>query len=78
VVFYFPVMKAEEQELYNGYGDRFLEYSKKVPMFIPGSRKSGLDRSTFLWSRVVRNREHRTAAGFVIAIVLLVALMLLR
>jgi len=78
VIFYFPVMKAEEQELYNGYGNRFLEYTKKVPMFIPGFRKSGLNPSAFQWSRVVRNREHRTAVGFLVAVALLVALKLFR
>jgi protein-S-isoprenylcysteine O-methyltransferase Ste14 len=78
VLFYIPVMKAEEQELHNGYGNKFLEYSKKVPMFVPGFRKSGLDSSTFSWPRVVRNREHRTAIGFVIAVALLVALAFLR
>ena len=29
---YFPVMRAEEQELLHGYGDRFVEYSEKVPL----------------------------------------------
>jgi protein-S-isoprenylcysteine O-methyltransferase Ste14 len=71
-------MKAEEQELYNGYGNKFLEYSKKVPMFIPGFRKSGLDTSSFLWSRVVRNREHRHAAAFILALALLVVIKFLR
>jgi protein-S-isoprenylcysteine O-methyltransferase Ste14 len=77
-VFYYPVMKAEEQELFNGYGDKFLEYAKRVPLFIPGVPKSGLDSSTFLWSRAVRNREHRTLAGFVLAVALLIILKLVR
>lgn len=77
-IFYFPVMRAEEQELYNGYGSKFLEYSKKVPMFFPGFRKTGLSSSTFLWGRVVRNREHKTAIGFVIALALLTLMYFLR
>jgi protein-S-isoprenylcysteine O-methyltransferase Ste14 len=63
-VFYFPVMKAEEQELLLGYGEDFVEYSKRVPMFFPHFRKSGLTASQFMWSRVIRNREHHTFAGF--------------
>ena len=66
-LFYFPVMKAEEQELRAGYGDRFIEYSRSVPLFIPSFRKAGDASSTFLWSRAIRNREHRTIAGLIIA-----------
>jgi protein-S-isoprenylcysteine O-methyltransferase Ste14 len=76
--FYFPVMKAEEQELLNGYGERFVEYSKRVPLFIPDFRKNGHHSSTFLWSRVIRNREHRTMAGFLLAEAVLVLLIYIR
>jgi len=78
-IFYLPVMRAEEQELLNGYGERFLEYCRRVPLFIPGFRKAvpRLPRrraasSAFLWSRAVRNREHRTIAGLLLAEALLV------
>jgi protein-S-isoprenylcysteine O-methyltransferase Ste14 len=64
--FYFPVMRAEEQELLNGYGDRFTEYTKRVPLFFPRLPKSGLDSSTFSWARVLRNREHQTFAGLIV------------
>jgi protein-S-isoprenylcysteine O-methyltransferase Ste14 len=63
-VFYFPVMKAEEQELFLGYGECFIEYSKQVPMFFPNFRKACFAPSQFMWSRVIRNREHHTFAGF--------------
>ncbi len=64
VAFYFPVMKAEEQELLSGYGESFVEYSNKVPMFLPALRKARFSSSRFMWSRVIRNREHHTIAGF--------------
>jgi protein-S-isoprenylcysteine O-methyltransferase Ste14 len=73
-LFYYPVMRAEEQELFNGYGDKFLEYSERVPLFVPGFPKAGRDSSTFMWSRVIRNREHRTMAGLVLAVTLLIVL----
>jgi protein-S-isoprenylcysteine O-methyltransferase Ste14 len=73
-VFYFPVMRAEEQELHLGYGDQFVEYSKQVPLFFPRLRKSVQPSSTFLWSRVIRNREHQTLSGLIIAVALLVLL----
>ncbi len=71
VVFYYPVMREEEQELRKGYGDMFLDYSNKVPLFFPSFRKAGQNNSTFLWSRVVRNREHRTFAGLIFAVAVL-------
>jgi protein-S-isoprenylcysteine O-methyltransferase Ste14 len=73
-IFYYPVMQAEEQELLRGYGDQFLEYSKRVPVFFPGFRKGGINSSTFLWSRVLRNREHHTVAGLILAEAILVLL----
>jgi protein-S-isoprenylcysteine O-methyltransferase Ste14 len=74
--FYFPVMRAEEQELLQGYGRQFIEYSNRVPRFIPGFRTAGSASSTFLWSRVIRNREHRTFAGLILAETVLVLLYL--
>ncbi len=70
--FYFPVMKAEEQELLRSYGDEFIEYSNKVSLFIPRFRSAGYPSSGFLWSRVIRNREHRTVMGLLIAEAVLV------
>jgi protein-S-isoprenylcysteine O-methyltransferase Ste14 len=78
VAFYYPVMRAEEQELLQGYGEKFVEYCERVPMFFPGFRKSGRGSSTFLWSRVIRNREHHTIAGLIIAESILILLKLFR
>jgi protein-S-isoprenylcysteine O-methyltransferase Ste14 len=71
---YLPVMKAEEQELLHGYGDEFVQYSTSVPLFFPGFGRTPLAPSTFEWSRVVRNREHHTLAGFLATEAILVAL----
>jgi protein-S-isoprenylcysteine O-methyltransferase Ste14 len=78
VIIYFPVMKAEEQELLGGYGEKFIEYSREVPMFFPGFRKADNVASAFLWSRVIRNREHRTFAGLILAETILIVLMLIQ
>ncbi len=74
LICYFPVIKAEEQELFQGYGAEFVEYSESVPLFFPSFWKAPLVPSTFLWSRVIRNREHHTFAGFLATEVILVAL----
>jgi protein-S-isoprenylcysteine O-methyltransferase Ste14 len=76
--FYFPVMKAEEQELFRGYGERFVQYSQKVSLFFPGLPKTSQDSSTFLWSRVIRNREHRTLTSLIVAEAILIVLKYLR
>ena len=80
---YYPVMRAEEAELLQGHGPAFLEYARRVPMFFPAFGRAVFEPpdvarlapkpepSVFLWSRVVRNREHRTLAGLVAVFVLL-------
>ncbi len=78
IVFYYPVMRAEEQELLQGYGERFIEYAQRVPLFFPSFRKTELSSSSFLWSRVIRNREHRTIAGLIVVQAVLVLLSLTR
>lgn len=70
--FYYPVMKAEEQELLEGYGEAFLSYAHRVPFFLPSFRNVVGGPSTFLWSRVIRNREHRTVIGLVLTEIFLV------
>lgn len=70
--FYYPVMKAEEQELLQGHGDAFRAYSARVPLFVPAIRSPAGNSSTFLWSRVLKNREHRTVMGLLLAEAVLV------
>jgi protein-S-isoprenylcysteine O-methyltransferase Ste14 len=78
IAFYYPVMKAEENALLCGYGDKFIEYSKRVPMFFPSFNNSGSASSTFQWSRVVQNREHRTIAGLLVTETVLILISLVR
>jgi protein-S-isoprenylcysteine O-methyltransferase Ste14 len=74
IVFYVPVMRAEEDELLHGHGEAFLDYARRVPLFFPNFRAIGGGTSSFLWSRVIRNREHRT----LVALLLTEAFLLLR
>jgi len=62
---YFPVMKAEERELLQGHGETFVAYSRSVPLFLP-KIPHDFSATGFLWSRVVRNREHRTLAVLIL------------
>ena len=77
-VFYYPVMRAEEQELLQGYGGEFVQYSNRVPLFFPNFKKARHPSSTFLWSRVIRNREHRTLAGLLLAEGILILMTIVR
>ncbi len=70
--FYYPVMKAEEQELLHGHGEAFVAYSRTVPLFFPALRRTAGGSSGFLWSRVLKNREHRTLMGLVLAEAILI------
>ncbi len=63
---YYPVMKAEEQELLEQYGERFERYASAVPLFLPRLSTITGTPSTFLWARVVKNGEHRTVAGLLL------------
>jgi protein-S-isoprenylcysteine O-methyltransferase Ste14 len=72
LVIYYPVMKAEEQELLQGHGQAFLDYVGEVPFFFPRLQPSKAGSSKFLWSRVLKNREHRTVLGLLLAAAFLV------
>jgi protein-S-isoprenylcysteine O-methyltransferase Ste14 len=71
---YYPVMKAEEKEMEERYGEKYREYRRRVPIFIPrlgsglvaGSRDVAGTPPRFLWSRVVRNGEHRNLGGLLL------------
>lgn len=72
LVFYLPVMRAEEGDLYRAHGERFLGYARRVPLFFPRWSGSRGDGSAFLWSRVVQNREHRNSASLLLVLAILV------
>ena len=78
LTFYIPVMKAEEQQLLNSYGVEFIEYSKNVSLFFPRFRSASYPLSGFHWDRVIRNREHRTVAGLLLAEIVLILQYLFR
>jgi protein-S-isoprenylcysteine O-methyltransferase Ste14 len=77
-LFYYPVMKAEEQELLQSHGDEFVRYAARVPRFFPGIPRESRPSSRFLWSRVLKNREHHTMTGLALAVALLIILNLTR
>jgi len=72
IAVYYPVMKAEEDELRGGFGQAFDEFAARVPLFFPSFHKAANVPSAFLWSRVIRNGEHRTIAGLLVVAAFLI------
>ena len=67
VLLYIPVMRREEMELRDEYGEDYLVYREHVSVFLPGRpvAVSGHDReSRFCWSRVWENREYNAILGY--------------
>ena len=69
---YYPVMRTEEIELLQGYGQEFVLYARRVPFFFPNLRARAGPSSVFRWTRVLKNREHHTFAGLLITATILV------
>ena len=77
-LFYPAVMYREERELRARYADAFEEYCRRVPLFFPRFtpfRLPGAANSAFSWEQYRRNREYQAAIGWVLALVMLIALM---
>ena len=67
---YFPVMRVESATLTQIFGDSYIDYAKKVPLFFPRLvryRNQASDRTEFDGSLYLRYREYRAVLGFLIA-----------
>lgn len=73
--FYIQVMRREESELREQYGQAFDDYAASVPLFWPRLRaKASPDRVRFSFAQYVRNREYQAAIGAALMIAALLAL----
>jgi Phospholipid methyltransferase len=79
VIFYAQVMRREESELRQQYGQAFDEYAASVPLFWPRLRsKVCADQTQFSFAQYVRNREYHAAIGAALMIAVLMVLATLR
>jgi len=70
-VFYYAVMRNEEEDLQRRFGAAFDEYAARVPLFFPWFPRAGAKLSPgeaarrFSWDQYRRNREYRALIGAV-------------
>ena len=78
LLFYPMVMRREESELREHYGEEFERYASAVPLFWPAFRRfTASDKQTEKFSKELyrRNREYQAAIGFVVGLAVLWARM---
>lgn len=68
-IFYYAVMRNEEEGLRKQFGAAFDEYAKRVPLFFPSiAAKTFGNTATFSWPQYLRNREYKAAIGTLLGI----------
>lgn len=79
-VFYYAVMRNEEEELRARYGHAYAEYAARTPLFLPrmfashdqpsvdGATAASRDQRQFSWAQYRRNREYRALIGTILAL----------
>jgi protein-S-isoprenylcysteine O-methyltransferase Ste14 len=80
-LFYSIVMRREERELYRHHGDAFREYARAVPLFLPRMTPAKLSAAaapSFSFAQYKKNREYRAAIGFLLLLLVFVAIWRLR
>lgn len=76
-IYYAPYKKRQEHEkLIKSFGDKWLEYDKAVPDYIPRlTPYPGGSENRWDWSVVKENSEHETAAAVFIGFVVMLLMM---
>lgn len=69
-IFYYAVMRNEEQDLQVRFGEAFDAYAARVPLFLPwfpagGAKADGNSARQFSWDQYRRNREYKALVGTV-------------
>ena len=61
---YIPVMSVEAEELSSVFGEEFVEYAKKVPLFLPGFGVAAKSDKKFERVLYMRYREYQACLGY--------------
>jgi protein-S-isoprenylcysteine O-methyltransferase Ste14 len=78
LVVYGPVMRREERNLRQRFGNEFDHYAAAVPLFFPFGKPLKPSRTKFEWKRYRRNREYEAAVGYLAGVIFLIVKILLR
>lgn len=70
---YLPVMRVEVDDIRHIFGEKFDEYERNVPMFIPRLTVWKKTEQKFDFQLYLQYREYRAALGAALAIVVLAA-----
>jgi protein-S-isoprenylcysteine O-methyltransferase Ste14 len=70
-IFYPMVIRREQGELERQYGAAFVEYSSRVPVFLPRLSPAMASTERFSWPLYRQNREYEAAIGLVVAMAIL-------
>jgi protein-S-isoprenylcysteine O-methyltransferase Ste14 len=71
LLIYLPVMRQEERELESVHGGQYLDYRRRVPLFIPTRWPDMRPRQRFSVELAWRNREYNAPVGALLAELLL-------
>lgn len=69
-IFYYAVMRNEEEDLRKRFGGTLDEYAARVPLFFPAltARSTGGGAASFSWAQYSRNREYQAFIGTLLGI----------
>jgi protein-S-isoprenylcysteine O-methyltransferase Ste14 len=69
-VFYYAVMRNEEEDLRKRFGAAFDDYAASVPLFSPSlfAKSASVEGSGFSWDQYSRNREYKALIGSLLGV----------
>ena len=69
-IFYYQVMRNEEDDLRKRFGAPFDEYAARVPLFFPSllAKMPPAEGGAFSWAQYRRNREYQALIGTLLGI----------
>lgn len=78
VFVYGPVMRREERNLRQRFGQKYEAYAATTPLFVPSPKSIKSHNEKFEWKRYRRNHEYEAALGYLAGIIFLIMKILLR
>jgi len=71
---YRPVIREEAQHMDKLFGESYRQWSAEAPLFFPRLTPCTNAIGSFSWALVIKHREHKNAAAFVLGIVIFCAI----